>query len=107
MSRNSGKPHPSVREARPIDDLAAGLARPSWSAGLDVHVAVANRPQSELARSATVPPAVLEMISDGRLGCKTGRGLRGDYSAGVVTRIEAARDWALLALSALRGRERT
>lgn len=91
----------------PVGDLAAGPVRPSRFAGLDVHVAVANRQQSELARGTTEPPAVLEMASGGRLGCKTGRGLRGDDSAGAVTRIEAARDRVLLALSALRGRERT
>jgi 3-hydroxybutyryl-CoA dehydrogenase len=76
-------------------------------AGLDVHAAVASRLYPELASSTTVPPAVLEMVSDGALGCKTGRGLRGNYSAEDVARIEAGRDRVLLALSALRERERT
>lgn len=76
-------------------------------AGLDVHAAVASRLYPELARSTTVPTDVLAMVSDGRLGCKTGRGLRGDYSEEAAARIEAGRDRALLALSALRERERT
>jgi 3-hydroxybutyryl-CoA dehydrogenase len=76
-------------------------------AGLDVHAAVASRLYPELASNATVPPAVLKMVSDGALGCKTGRGLRGNYSAGDVARIEARRDRVLLALRALRERERT
>ena len=50
-------------------------------AGLDVHAAVASRLYPELARSTTVQTDVLAMVSDGRLGCKTGRGLRGDCSA--------------------------
>ncbi len=48
-----------------------------------------------------------EMVSDGALGCKTGRGLRGNYSAEDVARIEAGRDRMLLAMRALRERERT
>ena len=76
-------------------------------AGLDVHAAVASRLYPELARSTTVPTDVLAMVSDGRLGCKTGRGLRGDCSAEAAARIEAGRDRVLLALSALRERERT
>ena len=76
-------------------------------AGLDVHAAVASRLYPELASSTTVPPAVLEMVSDGALGCKTGRGLRGNYSAEDVARIEAGRNRVLLALCALRERERT
>ena len=76
-------------------------------AGLDVHAAVAKQLYPQLSRSTTVPEAVLRLVQDGALGCKSGRGLRGDYAPDDVASLENRRTQVLKALSALRMGDRS
>ncbi len=70
-------------------------------AGLDVHAAVAKQLYPQLSRSTTVPEALLRRVQNGALGCKSGRGLRGDYASDDVASLESRRTQVLKALSAL------
>jgi len=70
-------------------------------AGLDVHAAVAKQLYPQLSWS-TLPEAVLRLVQDGALGCKSGWALRGDYAPDDVASLQNRRTQVLKALSALR-----
>ncbi len=75
-------------------------------AGLDVHHEVVRRLFPTLS-NLTEPPAPLErLVSEGSLGAKTGRGLRGDYGETAVRRVIQRRARILLTLAALHEEER-
>jgi 3-hydroxybutyryl-CoA dehydrogenase len=71
-------------------------------AGLDVHLAVAERLFPLLATASAPPPALAALVAAGDLGVETGRGLRGAYSPDEVTEIARRRAATLLALARLR-----
>jgi 3-hydroxybutyryl-CoA dehydrogenase len=71
-------------------------------AGLDVHAAVAANLWPQLA-SGTVPsPTIGQLLETGALGVKSGRGLRGRYSAAAAAALRDRRDRVLRGLPALR-----
>jgi 3-hydroxybutyryl-CoA dehydrogenase len=68
-------------------------------AGLEIHLAVARNLYPELS-TATSPSAVLEeAVAEGTLGCKSGRGLLGEYPADAIAALTARRDRMLQAIS--------
>ncbi len=73
-------------------------------AGLDVHLEVARRLFPELADAAEPPASLCELVAQGALGCKSGRGLRGEYTEEDVRALRKRRASVLLALAALRRR---
>ena len=71
-------------------------------AGLDVYEAVASRLYPLLANYGE--PAYfryLELVAEGHLGCKTGRGLYGDYDDEAIGALRRRRAQVLLALERL------
>jgi 3-hydroxybutyryl-CoA dehydrogenase len=71
-------------------------------AGLDVHLAVAERLFPELARGSEPAPQVVDLVRAGALGCKTGRGLHGSYEPAAVDGLVRRRDRLLVGIAALR-----
>lgn len=71
-------------------------------AGLDVHCEVARRLYPRLASLSEPPASVRQLVSEGSLGAKTGRGLYGAYTDADVRRLTERRDAVLLALASLR-----
>lgn len=71
-------------------------------AGLDVHVAVAKELYPELSNATEPPEDALRLVSEGSLGCKSGRGLLGDYDRDALAALAARRVRVLLGLPALR-----
>jgi 3-hydroxybutyryl-CoA dehydrogenase len=72
-------------------------------AGLDVHVAVARRLYPTLAVDTEPSPAATALVAAGALGCKTGRGLYGDYDEAAIAALTRRRAKILLALERLAG----
>ena len=78
-----------VCDAADIDRSVVGCLGPRWSAigplqsmdlaGLDVHLAAARSLFPSLAAGDATPRALEDLVPDGRLGAKSGSGLRGDY----------------------------
>jgi 3-hydroxybutyryl-CoA dehydrogenase len=87
--------------------VTAGLG-PRWAAvgpfesmdlaGLDVHHAVASRLFALLSRRTGVPRPLARALREGRLGVKSGRGLRGTYDERAVERLAERRAEVLLTL---------
>lgn len=71
-------------------------------AGLDVHASVARELFPRLSTAGDVPPALSDAVAAGRLGVKTGSGLRGGYDDDAVARLATRRAETLLTLAALR-----
>ena len=71
-------------------------------AGLDVHVAVATELFPELSNATDPPEDAVRLVSEGSLGCKSGRGLLGDYDREALAALAARRVRVLLGLPALR-----
>lgn len=71
-------------------------------AGLDVHLAVVRRLFPDLANSTEAPHVVRRLVEEGALGCKTGKGLYGDYEEGDVLGLVTRRARVLLTLARLR-----
>jgi 3-hydroxybutyryl-CoA dehydrogenase len=72
-------------------------------AGLDVHLAVARRLYPSLSRGTEPAESVSRLVAEGALGCKTGRGLYGEYDDEAVTSLARRRARVLLALARLEG----
>jgi 3-hydroxybutyryl-CoA dehydrogenase len=70
-------------------------------AGLDVHEAVARRLYPLLANDREPASTVTALVAEGHLGCKTGRGLYGDYDAEAIGALQRRRARVLLALQEL------
>ncbi len=70
-------------------------------AGLDVHLEVAARLFPLLSTSQTPAATLTELVRKGRLGAKSGTGLRGAYDPGHVDEISERRARVVLALQAL------
>lgn len=68
-------------------------------AGLDVHHEVARRLFPTLADSDAPPSRLAQLVAEGNLGTKTGRGLRGRYDRAAIEALESRRASILLALS--------
>lgn len=85
--------------------VTAGLG-PRWAAvgpfesmdlaGLDVHLAVATQLFPELDVAADPPQELREAVAEGRLGAKSGAGLRGSYDAARIEEIARRRAASLL-----------
>ncbi|MCG3773938.1 MAG: 3-hydroxybutyryl-CoA dehydrogenase [Nitrospira sp.] len=60
-------------------------------AGLDVHAAVAREIFPDLSNSIDVPSTLTNLVGEGRLGCKTGYGLKGGYSDDVIEELNKTR----------------
>lgn len=73
--------------------------------GLDVHAEVAARLFPSLSSTAAPADVVLELVGQGALGCKTLRGLYGEYSAESVDAVLRRRDETLASLMRLRRSE--
>jgi 3-hydroxybutyryl-CoA dehydrogenase len=73
-------------------------------AGLDVHLEVARRLFPELANTTEPPTSLVELVTKGALGCKSGRGLRGEYDEEDVRALQERRASVLLTLAGLRRR---
>ncbi|HEU4449236.1 MAG TPA: 3-hydroxyacyl-CoA dehydrogenase NAD-binding domain-containing protein [Gaiellaceae bacterium] len=71
-------------------------------AGLDVHAAVAANLWPELANETEPAPSVRRALEAGALGVKSGRGLRGEYSAAAAAALGERRDRVLRGVRALR-----
>ena len=76
-------------------------------AGLDVHLAVARNLYPELANGTETPTHLVRLVEDGALGCKNGRGLRGDYGPEAIEELVGRRTRVLRGLKALRNGEET
>ncbi len=72
-------------------------------AGLDVHEAVARRLYPLLANGREPARSVTALVAEGHLGCKTGRGLYGDYDDAAIEALRRSRAQVLLALEELPG----
>jgi 3-hydroxybutyryl-CoA dehydrogenase len=72
-------------------------------AGLDVHEAVARRLYPLLANDREPAPPVTALVAEGHLGCKTGRGLYGNYDDETIEALRRRRAQVLLALERLNG----
>jgi 3-hydroxybutyryl-CoA dehydrogenase len=72
-------------------------------AGLDVHEAVARRLYPLLSNDREPAPTVTALVAEGHLGCKTGRGLYGNYDDEAIRTLERRRARVLLALAQLNG----
>jgi 3-hydroxybutyryl-CoA dehydrogenase len=70
-------------------------------AGLDVHEAVARRLYPQLSADQEPASSVMELVAQGHLGCKTGRGLSGDYDEEAIGALRRRRAQVLLALEQL------
>ncbi len=70
-------------------------------AGLDVHEAVARRLYPLLANDREPASTVTALVAEGHLGCKTGRGLYGDYDDQAIEALTRRRARVLLALEQL------
>jgi 3-hydroxybutyryl-CoA dehydrogenase len=94
------------------ETMKAGLG-PRWAAigpfetldlaGLDVHEAVARRLYPLLANDREPAPSVTTLVAEGHLGCKTGRGLYGDYDDDAIATLRRRRAHLLLTLERLSG----
>ena len=94
------------------DAVKAGLG-PRWAAigpfetldlaGLDVHLQVAQRLFPSLAANEEPPAKLRRLVEEGALGCKTGRGLYGEYGADTVATLSRRRANVLLTLASLGG----
>jgi 3-hydroxyacyl-CoA dehydrogenase len=71
-------------------------------AGLDVHVAVATELFPKLTNAVAPPAQAVRLVGEGALGCKTGRGLLGDYDQPKIRALASRRVRVLLGLPALR-----
>lgn len=71
-------------------------------AGLDVYDAVATRLYPELSRAIEPGGAARKLVRAGALGCKSGRGLYGDWDPDEVAARVRRRDALLLAVSSAR-----
>jgi len=90
-----------------VDEVVTTGLGPRWAgvgpfesmdlAGLDVHLTVAGRLFPELDASAVPPAALADLVGDGALGAKSGRGLRGDYDEARVEEIVRRRAQTLAA----------
>jgi 3-hydroxybutyryl-CoA dehydrogenase len=96
-----------------VDDAVKSSLGPRWSAigpfetfdlaGLDVHLAVAEQLFPDLDTSTEPPADVRELVAQGALGCKSGRGLYGDYLDDEITALVERRAAVLAGLARLRG----
>ena len=88
-----------VCDYRDVDEaMKAGLGA-RWAAvgpfesldlaGLDVYQAVATRLYPTLATDTEPARAAISLVEGGELGCKTGRGLYGDYDSGAIAALPA------------------
>lgn len=97
-----------------VDDAVKSSLGPRWAAigpfetfdlaGLDVHLAVAEQLFPDLDASTDPPAEVRELVAQGALGCKSGRGLYGDYRDDEITALVERRAAVLAELARLRGR---
>lgn len=103
-----------VCNIKDIDKILMSCLAPRWSgvgpyeamdlAGLDVHHEVARRLLPTLANQ-TRPAAVLEqLLVEGALGTKSGRGLHGDYDTEAVERLVERRTEVLTAIANAKAR---
>lgn len=93
-----------------VDAAVVGCLGPRWAAigpiqsmdfaGLDVHLAAARELFPRLASGAHAPDLVESLVASGRLGAKSGAGVRGDYDDARRSAVARRR---ILAVSALRG----
>lgn len=70
--------------------------------GLDVHAEVARGLFPVLSSESGPADAVVELVSEGALGCKTSRGLYGDYDSGDIDALVRKRNETLATLTRLR-----
>jgi len=70
-------------------------------AGLDIYAGVAQRLYPTLAVDAEPSRSATALVAAGELGCKTGRGLYGDYDEATVAALTRRRTSILLALERL------
>ena len=71
-------------------------------AGLDVHLAVTRNLFPELSNRTDPPEALLQLTGRGKLGVKSGEGLRGTYDHERIEALRALRDRLLAAIPRLR-----
>lgn len=71
-------------------------------AGLDVHEAVARRLYPLLANDREPARSILDLVAEGHLGCKTGRGIYGDYDDEAILALRRRRARVHLSLERLR-----
>lgn len=71
-------------------------------AGLDIHLAVARNLYPELSCETEPSERIEELVGEGSLGCKSGRGLLGDYDQARVEALAQRRLRVLTSLPALR-----
>ena len=71
-------------------------------AGLDVHLAVTRNLFPELSNRTDPPEALLQLTGKGKLGVKSGEGLRGTYDGERIEALRALRDQLLAAIPRLR-----
>ncbi len=92
-----------------VDQVMKSCLGPRWAsvgpyeamdlAGLDVHLAVARRLFPLLANDSAPPQQLEQLVSEGALGAKSGRGLRGTYDLAAIQELGERRVAALLALA--------
>jgi 3-hydroxybutyryl-CoA dehydrogenase len=97
-----------------VDDAVKASIGPRWAAigpfetfdlaGLDVHLAVAEQLFPDLDASTEPPADLRELVAQGALGCKSGRGLYGDYREDEITALIERRAAVLAELARLRDR---
>lgn len=95
-----------------IDEAVKEGLGPRWAAlgpfefldlaGLDVHYEVARRLYPTLTAGTEPAAAVVQLLADSALGCKTGRGLRGSYDGEAVALLRRRVARVLLGLGRLR-----
>ena len=71
-------------------------------AGLDVHLAVTRNLFPQLSNRSGPPEALLQLTEEGKLGVKSGEGLRGTYDHERIEALRALRDRLLAAIPRLR-----
>jgi 3-hydroxybutyryl-CoA dehydrogenase len=94
-----------------IDQVMNACLGPRWAgvgpyeamdlAGLDVHHEVARRLFPVLSNDTEPPRLLAELVAEGALGTKSGRGLHGDYDEATVQRLVERRTAVLAAVASV------
>ena len=100
-----------------VDRVLTAALGPRWAAvgpfqamdlaGLDVHHEVARRLFPSLAADTEPPQLLTQLVAEGALGAKSGRGLHGAYDEGTIRRLAERRIAVLLAVAAARRAEQS
>ena len=98
-----------------VDEVMKSGLGPRWAAigpfetmdlaGLDVHEAVARGLFPSLSTATQPPEVVRDLVAQGALGTKSGRGLRGPYDEPAIAELTRRRARILTALSRLRAED--